>query len=139
MQLRRGRLLDHLHLVVADLEASKRFYAAVLGAVGVPIQHEGPEFFSADELYVSSTKDSATHALTGRHHFAFATRDRATVDAFHRAGLAAGGRDNGAPGERAQYHPGYYGAFLLDPDGNNVEAVYHGPATYSADAIVIDA
>ena len=58
------------------------------------------------------------------------------VQAFHRAGLEAGGRDNGAPGER-KYHPGYYAAFLLDPDGNNIEAVFHGPAEYSAESIVI--
>lgn len=69
--------------------------------------------------------------LTGRHHLAFQARDRKMVNAFYFAALAAGGRDNGRPGERA-YHPGYYGAFVLDPDGNNIEAVYHGEAKQSA-------
>ena len=69
-------------------------------------------------------------------HLAFQAADRATVDRFHAAGLAAGGRDNGAPGERS-YHPGYYAAFLLDPDGNNVEAVYHGPGERSAPYVEI--
>ena len=64
-------------------------------------------------------------ALQGRLHVAFAANDRATVDEFYRAALAAGGRDNGAPGLRPEYHPGYYGAFVLDPDGHNVEAVHH--------------
>lgn len=138
MKLHRGRLIDHLHLVVADLPACLRFYRAVLGAVGVAIEREGPDFFQADELYVSTVKQSDLQMLTGRVHLAFATRSRETVDEAYRAGLAAGGRDNGAPGER-RYHPGYYGAFLLDPAGNNIEAVFHGPAKYSADAIVIDA
>lgn len=71
-----------------------------------------------------------------RVHVAFQAPDRETVDRFHRAGLAAGGRDNGAPGER-RYHPGYYAAFLVDPDGNNVEAVHHGPGVRSADAVTI--
>jgi len=83
----------------------------------------------------------ASHAaageLTGRVHLAFATTDRAVVDAFHRAAIAAGGRDNGAPGVRA-YHRGYYAAFVLDPDGNNIEVVFHGVATYSAPSITID-
>ncbi len=73
---------------------------------------------------------------TSTIHLAFQAIDRNSVDAFYRAALAAGGRDNGAPGER-KYHPGYYAAFVLDPDGNNVEAVHHGPAVASADVIVI--
>lgn len=125
--LHRGRLIDHLHLVVADLDASRRFYAAVLGAINVPISGDGPGFFWADELFVSSADSPAAQGhLTGRHHFAFQADSPDAVAAFHLTGLAAGGRDNGAPGERP-YHPGYYAAFLLDPDGNNVEAVYHGP------------
>ena len=136
-EIHRGRLIDHLHLVVRDLAASRRFYGAVLEALGVPIGGEGPGFFWADELFVS-TQDSPAAAgeLTGRIHLAFQARDRAAVERFHRAGLEAGGRDHGAPGERP-YHPGYYAAFLLDPDGNNVEAVYHGPANASAESIVI--
>jgi catechol 2,3-dioxygenase-like lactoylglutathione lyase family enzyme len=69
-------------------------------------------------------------------HLAFAGRDRAAVDRFHVAALAAGGRDNGKPGERS-YHPGYYAAFVLDPDGNNIEVVYHGPAEFSAESVKI--
>lgn len=136
-EIHRGRLIDHLQLVVRDLAASRRFYGAVLETLGIPIGGEGPGFFWADELFVS-TSDSVAAAgeLTGRVHLAFRAKDRATVDAFHRAGLAAGGRDHGPPGERT-YHPGYYASFLLDPEGNNVEAVYHGPAQISAESIVI--
>jgi catechol 2,3-dioxygenase-like lactoylglutathione lyase family enzyme len=137
-RLHRGRLLDHLQLVVRDVAASKRFYAAVLGAVGVPIGGEGPDFFWADELFVSSASSKAAQGvLTGRAHFALQAKDRDAVEHFHRAGLAAGGKDNGAPGERP-YHPGYYAAFLLDPDDNNVEAVFHGAAKRSAESITVD-
>ncbi len=136
-ELYRGRLVDHIHLVVADVAASKRFYSAVLDALGVPLGGEGPGFFWADELFVSSSDSpAAAGTVTGRVHLAFQASDRAAVERFHAAGLAAGGKDNGAPGERS-YHPGYYAAFLLDPDGNNIEAVYHGPATKSADAVRI--
>ena len=74
--------------------------------------------------------------LTGRHHIAFQAQDRAMVDAFYKAALAHGGRDNGAPGERS-YHPGYYAAFVLDPDGNNIEAVVHGEPERSAASVRI--
>mgnify|MGYP006193736421 CR=1 FL=1 len=84
----------------------------------------------------SASSTAAAGQLTGRHHLAFQARDSATVDAFHTAAIAAGGTDNGAPGERP-YHPGYYGAFVLDPDGNNIEVVYHGPANYSADSVKV--
>lgn len=136
-RLQRGRLIDHLQLVVKDLTASRRFYGAVLQAVGVPIGGEGDTYFWADELFVSSAEsEAALGRLTGRHHLAFQARDRAAVDAFHKAGLAAGGTDNGPPGERS-YHPGYYAAFLLDPDGNNIEAVFHGEADRSAVSVEI--
>lgn len=134
-ELYRGRLVDHLQLVVADLAASRRFYEAVLSVLGVPIGGDGPGFFWADELFVSSPESGASAgALTGRAHVAFQAADRETVDRFHAAALGAGGTDHGAPGERP-YHPGYYAAFVLDPDGNNIEAVTHGPAQRSADAI----
>jgi catechol 2,3-dioxygenase-like lactoylglutathione lyase family enzyme len=136
-RLHRGRLIDHLHMVVEDLRASRRFYEAVLEAVDVPIGGEGDTYFWADELFVSSADSEAAQGkLTGRHHLALQARDRAAVEAFHRAGLGAGGTDNGAPGERP-YHPGYYAAFLLDPDGNNIEAVFHGEADRSADSVEI--
>ena len=137
MELHRGRLIDHVHLVVADVAASRRFYDAVLHALGIPIGGSAEDYFWADELFVSSADSrAASGKLTGRHHLAFQAEDRAAVDAFHRAGLGAGGRDNGAPGERP-YHPGYYAAFLLDPDGNNIEAVYHGEGERSAPSVTI--
>ncbi len=129
MDLKRGRMLDHLHLRTMDLEASRRFYHAVLGVLGIPVV-DAPGHFFADELWVD-VGEQPSHV-----HFAFQAPDRATVDRWYAAGLAAGGRDNGAPGERP-YHPGYYAAFLFDPDGNNVEAVYHGPGRRSADAVTI--
>jgi catechol 2,3-dioxygenase-like lactoylglutathione lyase family enzyme len=90
------------------------------------LTRDGEDAFSADELYVTAEKTPTTGL-----HIAFQAIDRETVERFHRAGLAAGAGDKGAPGERP-YHPGYYSAYLLDPDGNNVEAVYHGPAKRSA-------
>ena len=136
-ELHRGRLIDHIQLVVADLAASRRFYEALFEVLRIPIGGSADTHFWFDELFVSSPDSpEALGKLTGRHHLAFQARDRATVDAFHKAGLAAGGRDNGAPGERA-YHPGYYAAFLLDPDGNNIEAVFHGEATRSAPSVKI--
>jgi catechol 2,3-dioxygenase-like lactoylglutathione lyase family enzyme len=136
--LYRGRLIDHIQLVVKDLGASKRFYSAVFGALGIPLAGEGEDFFWADEVFIS-TQDSkaAAGALTGRMHLAFQAKDRAMVDRFHQTSVKAGGRDNGAPGERPHYHPGYYAAFVLDPDGNNVEAVFHGAAERSADSVKI--
>lgn len=128
MDLHRGRLIDHLHFRVADLEASKRFYKAVLAVIGVPVQ-ESPDHLAADELWIDQGENPT------RVHLAFQTLDRAMVDRFYAAALAAGGRDNGRPGER-DYHPGYYACFVLDPDGNNIEAVNHGPATRSADTVV---
>lgn len=137
MELHRGRLLDHLQLVVRDLAASRRFYQAVFDTIGIPIAGEGDTYFWADELFISTPdSDAALGQLTGRHHLAFQARDRATVEAFHQAALANGGKDNGAPGERP-YHPGYYAAFALDPDGNNIEVVFHGPADYSADSVKV--
>ncbi len=129
MELHRGRLIDHLQLVVRDLPASKRFYTAVFDTLGIPLGGEGEDFFWADELFISTTgSEAAKGELTGRHHFAFQAASRGMVDAFHAAAVAAGGRDNGKPGERTKHHPGYYGAFVIDPDGNNIEAVYHGEA-----------
>ena len=132
MEFHRGRLIDHVHLRVKDLEASKRFYRAVLSAIGLADAFaEGKGHFYADELFVD-----AADSYVSRLHLAFQAPDHETVQAFHRAALAAGGRDNGAPGERS-YHPGYYAAFALDPDGNNIEVVFHGPATRSAPSVVL--
>ena len=126
-----GRLLDHVAVHVSDVEASRRFYAGALAPLGLGITGEGEGWFSIDELFVG-VDGPATSGL----HLAFQAPDRETVDRFHAAAIEAGGRDNGAPGERS-YHPGYYGAYVLDPDGTNVEAVYHGPAKRSAPTDVV--
>ena len=138
-ELHRGRLIDHIQLVVVDLGASRRFYEALFEVLDIPIGGSADTHFWYDELFVS-TPDSpeALGKRTGRHHLAFQAKERATVDAFHMAGLAAGGKDNGAPGLRPRYHPDYYAAFLLDPDGNNIEAVFHGPAKRSAPSVKIE-
>ncbi len=133
MLFHQGRLLDHVHLRVRDLDASKAFYRAALAALGRRLTTEREEAFSADELYVTADKEP-----TSGLHLAFQAPDRETVERFHEAALAAGGRDNGTPGERA-YHPGYYAAYVLDPDGNNVEAVYHGPSRRSAASVEVEA
>jgi catechol 2,3-dioxygenase-like lactoylglutathione lyase family enzyme len=132
MKFHLGRLIDHVQLVVSDLAASKRFYRAVLQSLGRDLSGEGDGYFFADELFVSATDgDPVSHV-----HLAFQAPDRETVQRFHTAAITAGGRNNGAPGER-HYHPGYYAAFVLDPDGNNVEAVYHGPAQRSTASVVV--
>lgn len=114
-----GRLIDHLDIRVADYAASRPFYLALFEALGLGDRVEVEEdAISLDELYVSAVAEGGRPAHL---HLCFQAADRAMVERFHRAGLAAGGRDNGAPGLR-DYHPGYYAAFLLDPDGNNIEA-----------------
>jgi len=132
MKFYRGRLFDHVHLFVANLESSRRFYGAAIDSLDLPIQIvDGPGFFYVDELFVSQ-------GAVGRSkvHVAFQAADRDCVDRFYRAALNAGGIDNGAPGER-KYHPGYYAAYVLDTDGNNIEAVFHGPAHRSSAAVVL--
>jgi catechol 2,3-dioxygenase-like lactoylglutathione lyase family enzyme len=136
-QLHRGRLIDHIQLVVRDLSASRSFYTAIFEVLQVPLGGAGEDYFWFDELFVSSADSEAAQGkLTGRHHLAFQAADRAMVDAFYEAALAEGGQDNGGPGERP-YHPGYYAAFVLDPDGNNIEAVFHGAAKRSAPSVSI--
>ena len=131
MQFHQGRLIDHLHLRVRDLEKSRKFYKAALGALGRDLTHEGEGFFVSDELFVDAADD-----YVSKVHLAFQTTGPEMVKAFYDAALAAGGTDNGAPGER-NYHPGYYACFILDPDGNNIEAVWHGPHERSADSVVL--
>lgn len=136
-EIHRGRLIDHIQLVVADLEATYRFYSAVLGVLKVPMGDKNEEYFWVDELFVSRQDSIAAQGvLTGRHHLAFQAQDRAMVDAFYHAALENGGKDNGKPGERP-YHPGYYAAFVIDPDGNNIEAVFHGEAERSAPSVKV--
>ena len=129
----RGRLIDHIQLVVRDLDASKRFYSAVFDVLGIPMG-EVAGLFYWDEFVIGEGEPR-----TGRTHLAFQAKDHATVQRFYQAALAAGGKDNGAPGMREEYHPGYYAAFVLDPDGNNIEAVHHGPAKRSAGSVEITA
>lgn len=137
-RLHRGRLIDHIQLVVADLPASRRFYEAVFQTLEIPMGGSAEDYFWADELFVSSIDSKAAQGSpTGRHHLAFQAKDRAQVEAFHKAALANGGTDNGVPGERP-YHPGYYAAFVLDPAGNNIEAVHHGPARRSSPSVEIE-
>ncbi len=132
MEFHRGRLFDHVHLRVSNVEASKRFYQAVFTVLGLSeILQEGPGFFYADELFVNQADD-----YISRIHLAFQAQDPETVKDFYNAAISAGGRDNGPPGERA-YHPGYFAAFVLDPDGNNIEVVYHGLSERTAASVVI--
>jgi catechol 2,3-dioxygenase-like lactoylglutathione lyase family enzyme len=115
-----GRLIDHLDVRVRDFPAVRRFYLAVFEALGRGRDvEEGDGWLAVDELYVSALERGG---IGPSHlHLCFQAADRDMVVRFHAAGLAAGGRDNGAPGLR-DYHPGYYAAFLLDPEDNNIEA-----------------
>jgi catechol 2,3-dioxygenase-like lactoylglutathione lyase family enzyme len=118
-------VLDHVALLVSDMEASRRFYLAALAPLGFRLLYEN------DTCAAFGTEGHDDFAIcleqspTTRAHIAFTSPDRAAVDAFHAAALAAGGRDNGPPALRPEYHPGYYGGFVWDPDGNNIEAVHH--------------
>lgn len=121
-------MIDHFSLNVRSFEVSKRFYEAALAPLGYKVLMEFPNVAGLGEAGKPDFWIGQTQVEVGpSQHIAFASRDRATVDAFYRAAIAAGGKDNGAPGIRAQYHPNYYGAFVLDPDGNNIEAVCHAP------------
>jgi catechol 2,3-dioxygenase-like lactoylglutathione lyase family enzyme len=121
---------DHVGVNVSDYEVSKGFYEGTLASLGYDVQMEFEEWktagFGAEgvpgHFWISEREPRTTGT-----HVAFQAPDRATVDAFYAAGLAAGGTDNGVPGLREHYHPTYYSAFVLDPDGNNVEAVCHAP------------
>lgn len=130
-------MLDHTGIVVTDLKAARRFYDAVAGALGLQTRTMHPEFFvlgrSQEEaipyLWIGTLIPSywaeGSRAGINQMHVAFQADSEAMVRAFHAAALEAGGRDNGAPGPR-EGADGYYGAFVLDPDGNNIEAVYRG-------------
>jgi catechol 2,3-dioxygenase-like lactoylglutathione lyase family enzyme len=122
-------VLDHVGLNVSDYQRSREFYVGALAPLGYSLLMEPAPGFGGfgregkPSFWITDQREPATTNV----HVAFAAGDRETVDAFHGAALAAGGADNGAPGVREIYHPGYYGAFVLDPDGNNVEAVCHRP------------
>ena len=131
MDIHTGRLIDHIHLRTLDLDGAKRFYGAILDVLGIPYKADD-RHFQADELWIDRG-EQPSHV-----HLAFQAKDQAMVGKAYAAAMAAGGRDNGAPGERP-YHPGYYAGFFLDPDGNNLEAVFHGPSERSADSVTITA
>lgn len=123
-------MLDHTGINVADYARSRDFYAKALEPLGLKLLMEpGPGIggFGGEDgkpfFWITDQRQPTTENV----HVAFASMDRATVDAFHAAALEAGGTDNGAPGIRELYHPDYYGAFVLDPDGNNIEACCHAP------------
>lgn len=122
-------MFDHVVFGVRDYAASKAFFVAALAPLGVEVVSEGP-------LGIELCRPNETSSLCIRRepetrpahlHLAFTAGSREEVEAFHRAALAAGGKDNGAPGLRPQYHAGYYAAFVIGPDGHNLEAVWHGP------------
>jgi len=120
-------VLDHVGLPVSNFERSKRFYAEALSPLGYELIMEpsvsaaGFGRWGKPDFWIAQGEPGPSL------HVAFAAEDRATVDAFYEEAIAAGGRDNGGPGLRPEYHPTYYGAFVFDPDGNNIEAVCHGP------------
>jgi len=123
-------MLDHAGFAVSDYERSKAFYAQALAPLGITVlmepMGEAAGFGKDGKPFFWVEMRGA--AVTGRLHLAFRVDSRAEVDAFHAAALEAGGTDNGAPGVRATYHPDYYGGYVLDPDGHNIEAVCHAPA-----------
>lgn len=125
-------MIDHVSIGVRDIAASTAFYDAALAPLGVErlMSISGTDGLPEHVGYGTGGKPflwlgRAAVPMAGTVHVAVAARDRAAVDAFHAAALSAGGRDNGPPGPRPHYHPGYYGAFVLDPDGCNLEAVHH--------------
>lgn len=127
-------MIDHLGFPVADLARSRAFYEKALAPLGYTVLMEVSAEETGTNAHVGFGADgkpdfwlASGGGVIGRLHVAFAAKDRATVDAFHAAALAAGGTDNGGPGLRPHYHPNYWGAFVLDPDGHNVEAVCHRP------------
>ena len=128
-------MIDHIGFAVSDYERAKAFYAKALAPLGyvliMEVAAEGnPSGAPAAGFGANGKPDfwiGGEGGLNKPLHIAIATKDRAAVDAFYQAALAAGAKDNGAPGVRAHYHPNYYGAFVLDPDGHNIEAVCHRP------------
>ncbi|MHB0772252.1 VOC family protein [Bradyrhizobium sp. 5.13L] len=127
-------MIDHLGFSVSDYERAKAFYAKALAPLGygliMEVTAEQTGHAAAAGFGAEGKPDlwfGAEGAMNKPVHIAIAAKDRATVDAFYKAAIAAGGRDNGPPGIRPHYHANYYGAFVLDPDGHNIEAVCHAP------------
>jgi len=128
-------MLDHIGFGVSDFSRSKAFYQRALAPLGYSLVMEVTPQESGGHAHAGFGDDRKPYfwigtapRLSGQLHVAFAAKNRAAVDAFYSAALDAGGKDNGAPGLRPHYHPNYYGAFVLDPDGHNVEAVCHTAA-----------
>lgn len=125
--------LDHIGLGVSDIAKARKFYEAALAPLGITEVAAVSSEETGDKAHVGYGKQKPEFWITSGGpgkifiHVAFAAENRAEVDAFHKAAMAAGGKDNGAPGLRPHYHPNYYGAFVFDPDGNNIEAVCHKP------------
>jgi catechol 2,3-dioxygenase-like lactoylglutathione lyase family enzyme len=131
---RERKVIDHTGLDVSDPKKSREFYEKALAPLGYSVLMEIPTEYTGGSVVlgfgVAPKPDFWIHQgtpQTPRIHIAFSADDRAQVDAFYRAAIAAGGKDNGPPGLRPQYHPSYYGAFVFDPDGHNIEAVCHKP------------
>ncbi len=126
-------MIDHTGISVSDFDKAKAFYDAAMAPLGASLLYMVPPEYTGGAKVGGYGRERPVfwlreHADTGPgRHYAFAAESRADVAAFHAAALAAGGRDNGAPGPRPHYHPDYYGAFVFDPDGNNIEAVCHDP------------
>lgn len=121
-------MIDHVSFAVSDFARAKAFYDAALAPLGVTALYGTPgESLGYGRDGKPAFWIGASASPNTRTHIAFTADDRAAVDAFYAAAMAAGGRDNGGPGVRAHYHPNYYGAFVFDPDGNNIEAVCHKP------------
>ncbi|AHY55812.1 VOC family protein [Bradyrhizobium japonicum] len=127
-------MIDHLGFSVSDYERAKAFYAKALAPLDysliMEVTAEQTGHAAAAGFGANGKPDlwfGAEGAMNKPVHIAIVAKDRATVDAFYKAAMAAGGRDNGAPGIRPHYHANYYGAFVLDPDGHNIEAVCHAP------------
>jgi catechol 2,3-dioxygenase-like lactoylglutathione lyase family enzyme len=127
-------MIDHTGVVVSDYDKSKRFYSATLSSIGYALLAEFPaaQTGHTDVAGFGQPPKTDFWVIKGNPnkppvHVAFRVETRAAVDAFYRAAIDAGGRDNGGPGIRAHYHPNYYGAYVLDPDGHNIEAVCHSP------------
>ena len=119
-------MLDHISLRVGDMMRATEFYRAALAPVGYKVAMEFPNFVGMGDEGMPDFWITPTDKASSGTHIAFRT-DRARVDAFYAAALAAGGVDNGAPGLRADYHPHYYAAYIIDPEGNNIEVVCHDP------------
>ncbi len=127
-------MIDHTGISVVDFEAAKTFYDKAMAPLGASLLYMVPEQYTGGARVGGYGRDRPvfwlheTRTSAPGRHYAFAANSRADVDAFHKAAVVAGGRDNGAPGLRPHYHEHYYAAFVFDPDGNNIEAVCHGPA-----------